>query len=1070
MDGINETGTNGNDILDGTDGDDTLKGGRGNDIIDGRAGDDLIEGGDGRDALTGGTGDDVIRGGDGNDFIRGGEGADNIDGGRGVDTATYSDSDEAVTVSLNQGTTPQGGGDAEGDVLRNIENLNGSAFNDRLIGNNNANVIKGGDGNDTISGGGGRDVIEAGNGDDRVVVRDGAGRSFDGGAGFDTLITFNNVGLNGDDEVTNFEALEIRESDNSDVRLRLDADQVTFEQIRFISQNDRDALIEIFGDGTEVLDLSTANLTGFGEGDLFRYIGNDTDETVTGTELGDHLEGRNGNDTLNGGAGDDLLEGGNGRDSLNGGTGDDDIRGGDGNDFIRGGAGADNIDGGRGVDTATYSDSDEAVTVSLRQGTQPQRGGNAEGDVLRSIENINGSAFNDRLIGNDSSNVIKGGNGNDIIDGRGGRDIVEGGNGDDTIVARNSSFAQTYDGGAGNDTLQTISRVELRTDTISSIENLVIRASTREDAVARLNSSQMDFETITFNSANGRAGVVDVRLDTDNVDLSDIAFNGFVDGRDQVEIVANNDRNEIIGSEVNDFVRAGGGNDVVSTGAGNDDIRGGDGRDALSGGAGDDEIRGEDGNDSIRGGAGADLIDGGSGTDTAVYSDSAEGVTVSLNQGTNPQQGGDAQGDVLRGIENIRASNHDDRLTGNNGANFIQGLDGDDVIEGLGGRDTIQAGDGDDTVIVQDGANRSFDGGAGFDTLRVADRVGLNSDDEVTNFEALEIIGQDRTAVVRLDADQVTFEEITYDSQNGRAVEIEVFGDGSDTVDLSNIALIGLDDEDQFFFFGDDGDETVTGTALGDRLEGRNGNDVLNGEGGNDELVGGNGNDVLNGGNGADRLFGQDGNDVLVGGAGSDRLDGGRGVDEVDYSASAEGIDIVLDNGNRRGDGGDAAGDQLVSIENVTGTAFADLVRGSNAENRIEAGAGNDVVDGLSGDDVLIGEAGNDVLDGGRGEDLLIGGIGDDVLTGGANADTFRFTERDGFGDDVVTDFEIIDTIQLLAGDGVNGFDDLEIFQTASDVGGGDTRTDTVIAFGDDSITLQGVDFALQEGNFDFFG
>lgn len=50
---------------------------------------------------------------------------------------------------------------------------------------------------------------------------------------------------------------------------------------------------------------------------------NDAANTVSGTALGDRMNGKGGNDTLNGLAGDDLLIGGKGNDRLTGGAGDD---------------------------------------------------------------------------------------------------------------------------------------------------------------------------------------------------------------------------------------------------------------------------------------------------------------------------------------------------------------------------------------------------------------------------------------------------------------------------------------------------------------------------------------------------------------------------------------------------------------------------------------------------------------------------------------------------------------------------------------------------------------------------
>src|SRR5688500_1004929 len=85
--------------------------------------------------------------------------------------------------------------------------------------------------------------------------------------------------------------------------------------------------------------------------------------------------------------------------------------------------------------------------------------------------------------------------------------------------------------------------------------------------------------------------------------------------------------------------------------------------DTIFGFGGNDSIFGLGGNDEIKGGGGADAINGGSGTDTANYSDSAEGVVVSLI--SNEGFGGTAEGDTLTSIENLTGSSHDDFLVGN---------------------------------------------------------------------------------------------------------------------------------------------------------------------------------------------------------------------------------------------------------------------------------------------------------------------------------------------------------------------------------------------------------------------
>jgi serralysin len=122
-----------------------------------------------------------------------------------------------------------------------------------------------------------------------------------------------------------------------------------------------------------------------------------------------------------------------------------------------------------------------------------------------------------------------------------------------------------------------------------------------------------------------------------------------------------------------------------------------------------------------------------------------------------------------------------------------------------------------------------------------------------------------------------------------------------------------------------------------------------------------------------------------------------------------------------RGDGGDAKGDVLVNIENLTGSGFADTLWGDNGDN---------VLEGLDGNDTLNGFGGTDHLLGGNGIDHLYGMAGADVLTGGSGADIFHFeatTETTFAAPDQITDFyenggdqidlSAIDANTTLAGD-----------------------------------------------------
>jgi Ca2+-binding RTX toxin-like protein len=65
--GTNLSGGNGDDLLNGTAGNDSLSGDNGKDTLNGYAGNDILSGGNGADNLTGGTGNDILTGGSGPD-------------------------------------------------------------------------------------------------------------------------------------------------------------------------------------------------------------------------------------------------------------------------------------------------------------------------------------------------------------------------------------------------------------------------------------------------------------------------------------------------------------------------------------------------------------------------------------------------------------------------------------------------------------------------------------------------------------------------------------------------------------------------------------------------------------------------------------------------------------------------------------------------------------------------------------------------------------------------------------------------------------------------------------------
>ncbi|MDF8334981.1 calcium-binding protein [Novosphingobium cyanobacteriorum] len=153
----------------------------------------MLLGTDSSDLLIGSTVADTLTGNDGNDVLAGGAGADILMGGAGNDTASYANASGGLTASLINPSANTG--DAKGDVYKQIENLTGSAFADKITGSDSVNTLSGGSGNDLLYGLGGTDTLYGGTGWDQLFGGNNNDRLFGGwgndvltgGAGYDKL-------------------------------------------------------------------------------------------------------------------------------------------------------------------------------------------------------------------------------------------------------------------------------------------------------------------------------------------------------------------------------------------------------------------------------------------------------------------------------------------------------------------------------------------------------------------------------------------------------------------------------------------------------------------------------------------------------------------------------------------------------------------------------------------------------------------------------------------------------------------------------------------------------------------
>lgn len=837
----------------------------------------IIHGWDGNDTITedttsnlasdhyGDDGDDVI-------IVKTSIGNDRFYGGAGTDEISWINVAQIGGVyDLKLGTATSALG-VFTETMLGFENF---------VGTNNADTIRGSDGDNELRGEGGNDLISG---------RLGADTLF-GGDGNDTLYAMTANDLEGDT------------SDNT-----------------------------LHGNiGNDTLHGSAGNDTLHGNNGADTLYGRMGNDTLFGGFGNDKLKGQNGNDTLYGDDGNDTLFGGSGADSLYGDAGSDTLSGDKGLDYLSGGAGDDTLiinygdinqgaetfDGGADSDTLLLQggatdltqdmsantllglekiefgagDVDLDRTLKFRVGQLDSLGisgltikgldlaGNTEtltlvmdtatadlsaltftnwgnqNELVRiegdaDDETITGTARKDLITGQEGDDTLSGGNGDDTLKGQNGADVLNGQSGDDTLYG--GSGADILNGNGNNDTLYGgVGQDELyggNGDDTLVLEygddeygaeifdggagtdkllltggNIVANNFFSGDALANLEQLEFGAGTTDINRT--------VFLQDVHFGAAELSLTAEIIGLD----VANNTEKLIVyltGTTSIDlsgltFTNWGGQNEVVS----------------ILGNSSADTITGTDQFDQILSGAGTDTVNGGAGDDIINGEDDA---------------------DVLHGDEG------DDTIDGGQGSDQIYGDDGVDTLNGGDNNDSMFGGTGNDIL----------NGDAGVDVLW----------------------GEDDDDTLHGGADNDTL-------HGGQGADILYGDDGDDTLNGNYHA----DD-----IYGGAGDDTLTGGAGFDALFGDDGDDTLFGDAAADNLWGLNGADILNGGIGDDILYGGAQQDILDGGGDNDTLHGGGDTDTFVFT-DGFGADTILDFAATNAEKIDLSGVAAI-------TDFADLV------------------------------------------------------------------------------------------------------------------------------------------------
>ncbi|MBY5474671.1 hypothetical protein GFM09_28530 [Rhizobium leguminosarum bv. viciae] len=531
---------------------------------------------------------------------------------------------------------------------------------------------------------------------------------------------------------------------------------------------------------------------------------------------------------------------------------------------------------------------------------------------------IDGTSGDDVLVGTAGDDVILAGSGNDEVIGDQGDDVISGGDGDDDFYSESNDGADNINGGNGTDIL-TIEAggdivVDLVAGTVTAVGEATDNISGIEAFVTAGGHDQfVDSDGGRFYSGGAGTDTVAFAFDASSYRIA-ASGDGYLVERVYVDRDAPFDERYLRLESIEEITFNGQTAEFADVVT--VQIDGTASADTLAGSARNDLILGGGGNDVLTGGAGSDILDGGDGdADRVNYEGLASDYLFTRNDDGSVTVTNATYGtDTLLNVEFVH-------LSGDNTMYLLADLApvvGSNIIEGTAGDDILSGGDEADILIGNDG-NDYLSGNGGNDYL-----IGGNGDDRLAGGAGDDIVnGGDGSS------DQVDYigdlQDFAFTRNANNSVTVFSERNGSDTlINVENIRLYA-DDLSSY--------ETYSLSDL------------------------------------APLPLPTD--DIFIANGSRQTFDGGLGSDTVDYSLAAELIWADLSTND------DVYGDTLISIENLTGSAFGDYLGGNASENTLRGGDGADGLDGGAGNDTLIGGSGDDWFNGGAGNDIIDGGDGE---------------------------------------------------------------------------------------------
>ncbi len=241
-------------------------------------------------------------------------------------------------------------------------------------------------------------------------------------------------------------------------------------------------VVELSSDSSNIIDAIETALGTVDLEFLENVIGTGFDDNILGNSLNNELSGEEGDDILEGSAGNDVLSGGVGNDQLDGGDDNDGLLGDEGDDILLGGDGNDILFGGLGLDELFGEDGDD-VLVALGTTTADQY---EESDIT-----------NPAGTGIDLSNFLT----LDQLNGRDESDVVVG---------------EIYDGGLGNNTLLVFGNTDFTDVVLANINQVDVNSD------ITLGISQLTSEGGSISGITGDGDTSILRLVNNTTESADI--------------------------------------------------------------------------------------------------------------------------------------------------------------------------------------------------------------------------------------------------------------------------------------------------------------------------------------------------------------------------------------------------------------------------------------------------------------------------------------------------------------------------------------------------------------------